>query len=169
MFSLFGQSAGAILSSSLSSLRLVGGGGRKKKKKKRKMIFQKKFCFVFFPTPPPYEVLTYGSFLFFGIPGAFWDSEDSWGIISSSLSSLRLVGGAGRKKKNERSFFVLFFFFFRPPPSLWSLDLWLIPFLWDPWSFLGIWGFLRDHLNLKTEQKKIEKGRRGKLNFSTNI
>ena len=75
-------------------MRLVGGGGR---------------YHFFFDPPPPYEALAYGSFLFFGIPGVFWVSGDSWGII---------------------------------------------------------WIWKR---NKNKPKNKIEKGRRGKLNFSTNI
>ena len=141
------------------------------------MIFQKKFFFFFSsPPPPPHEVLTYGSFLFFGIPVAFWEPGDSWGIISSSLSSLRLVGGGGSKKKkktkNDLSKKVFSFFFFRPPPPHEVLTYGIH---WDTsLGSLGHSGNLgilegspesENGTNKKNEKHKIENGRRGKQHF----
>ena len=46
----------------------------------------------------------------------------------------------------------IFWFFSTPPlPPLRGLDLWLFPFLRDPWGFLRILGILRSHLILKKE------------------
>ena len=55
-----------------ATVKTSRGGGSKKKKKKKKHFFERRFCerrFFFFD--PPLEVLTYGFFLFFGIPEAF--------------------------------------------------------------------------------------------------
>ena len=65
-----------------------------------------------------------------------------------------------RDVKACKSHFSLLFFFWRPPYEV------LIDGFFDSWSFLGIWGFLRDHLGLQTE-KKNEKRKRGKANFNT--